>query len=110
LNRGSERIGSTMASRPIHAITRIRRSEGGAQLDGLELRDRLLKILVPRTVEEVATVPIGVVGYRRARNHPQYDVAPGDQRFLMIKEPSVLPVVTARIDLLRFAPSLMSDV
>ena len=35
-------------------------------------------------------------GYRRARNHPQYDVAPGDQRFLMIKEPSapaVLPVV-----------------
>ena len=35
-------------------------------------------------------------GYRRARNHPQYDVAPGDQRFLMIKEPpapAVLPVV-----------------
>ena len=26
-------------------------------------------------------------GYRSARNRPQYDVAPGDQRFLMIKEP-----------------------
>jgi hypothetical protein len=35
-------------------------------------------------------------GYRRARNHPQYDVAPGDERFLMIKEapaPPVPPVV-----------------
>ncbi len=32
-------------------------------------------------------------GYRRARNHPQYDVAPGDQRFLMIKEPSAPPVL-----------------
>jgi serine/threonine-protein kinase len=35
-------------------------------------------------------------GYRSARNRPQYDVAPGDQRFLMIKEPSseaVPPVV-----------------
>ena len=26
-------------------------------------------------------------GYRSARNRPQNDVAPGDQRFLMIKEP-----------------------
>jgi serine/threonine-protein kinase len=31
-------------------------------------------------------------GYRRARNHPQYDVAPGDQRFLMIKDPLAPPV------------------
>jgi eukaryotic-like serine/threonine-protein kinase len=34
-------------------------------------------------------------GYRSARNRPQYDVAPGDQRFLMIKEapPSAVPPV-----------------
>jgi serine/threonine-protein kinase len=28
-----------------------------------------------------------LTGYRRARNRPQYDVAAGDQRFLMIKDP-----------------------
>ncbi len=28
-----------------------------------------------------------LAGYRRARNRPEYDVAPGDQRFLMIKDP-----------------------
>jgi len=26
-------------------------------------------------------------GFRRARNRPQWDVAPGDQRFVMIREP-----------------------
>jgi Tol biopolymer transport system component len=35
-----------------------------------------------------------LTGYRRARNRPQYDVAPGDQRFLMIKEPPPPPVPT----------------
>lgn len=36
-----------------------------------------------------------LAGYRRARNRQQYDVAPGDQRFLMIKDPPapVPPVV-----------------
>jgi eukaryotic-like serine/threonine-protein kinase len=28
-----------------------------------------------------------LAGYRRARNRPQYDIAPGDQKFLMIKDP-----------------------
>lgn len=35
-----------------------------------------------------------LTGYRRARNRPQYDVALGDQRFLMIKDPPVPPVPT----------------
>src|SRR6266446_7290750 len=29
-----------------------------------------------------------LTGYRSARNRQQYDVAPGDRRFLMIREPS----------------------
>ena len=33
-------------------------------------------------------------GYRIARNRPQYDVAPGDQRFVMIKEPPNTAVPT----------------
>jgi serine/threonine-protein kinase len=39
-------------------------------------------------------VLFSLAGYRRARNRPQYDVAPGDQRFLMIKEPPAPPVPT----------------
>jgi Tol biopolymer transport system component len=35
-----------------------------------------------------------LAGYRRARNRAQYDVAPGDQRFLMIKEPPSPPIPT----------------
>ena len=38
----------------------------------------------------------GLAGYARARNRQQYDVAPGDQKFLMIKEPpppAIPPVV-----------------
>jgi eukaryotic-like serine/threonine-protein kinase len=48
-----------------------------------------LEVSEPRALFSLA-------GYRRARNHPQYDVAPGDQRFIMIKEPpapAVIPVV-----------------
>jgi hypothetical protein len=33
-------------------------------------------------------VPLfSLAGFRVARNRPQYDVAPGDQRFVMIREP-----------------------
>ena len=39
-----------------------------------------LEISEPRALFSLA-------GYRRARNRAQYDVAPGDQRFIMIKEP-----------------------
>jgi serine/threonine-protein kinase len=35
-----------------------------------------------------------LVGYRRARNRAQYDVAPGDQRFIMIKDPPESSVPT----------------
>lgn len=35
-----------------------------------------------------------LAGYRRARNRPQYDVAPGDQRFIMIRESPAPPVPT----------------
>ena len=35
-----------------------------------------------------------LAGYRRARNRQQYDVAPGDQRFIMIKDPPVPPIPT----------------
>jgi serine/threonine-protein kinase len=35
-----------------------------------------------------------LIGYRRARNRQQYDVAPDDARFLMISEPKAPPVPT----------------
>ncbi len=35
-----------------------------------------------------------LAGYRRARNRAQYDVAPGDQRFIMIKDPPAPPIPT----------------
>jgi len=46
-----------------------------------------LQISEPRALFSLA-------GYRRARNRQQYDVAPGDQRFLMIKDPPAPPVPT----------------
>ena len=49
--------------------------------------DTDLQISEPRTLFSLA-------GYRRARNRQQYDVAPGDQRFLMIKDPPAPPVPT----------------
>ena len=46
-----------------------------------------LQISQPRALFSLA-------GYRRARNRVQYDVAPGDQRFIMIKDPPAPPVPT----------------
>ena len=46
-----------------------------------------VQISEPRTLFSLA-------GYRRARNRQQYDVAPGDQRFLMIKDPPAPPIPT----------------
>jgi Tol biopolymer transport system component len=55
--------------------------------------------LMSVAIGEGADIPVAepmplfpVIGYRRARNRPQYDVAPGDQRFLMIKDPPLPPV------------------
>ena len=46
-----------------------------------------LQVSEPRALFSLA-------GYRRARNRAQYDVAPGDRRFLMIKDPPALPIPT----------------
>ena len=50
-----------------------------------------------------------LAGYRRARNRAQYDVAPGDQRFLMIKEPPAPPIATV-IFVENWFPELLAKV
>jgi len=60
---------------------------------------RLVVVAVGAGADLDASEPrplFSVAGYRRARNRPQYDVAPEDQRFLMIKDPpapAVPPVI-----------------
>ncbi len=61
-----------------------------------------LEISEPRALFSLA-------GYRRARNRPQYDVAPGDQRFIMIKEPPAPPVPTV-VYVERWFPELLAKV
>jgi hypothetical protein len=64
-----------------------------------ESKGQLAAVIVGAGPELQVSEPralLSLSGYRVARNHPQYDVAPGDQRFLMIKEapaPPVAPVV-----------------
>jgi serine/threonine-protein kinase len=48
-----------------------------------------------------------LTGYRRARNRPQYDVAPGDQRFLMIKDPPP-PAVPPLVYVENWFPELLA--
>ena len=43
------------------------------------------------TVGEPRAV-FSLAGHRRARNRAQYDVAPGDQKFLMFKDPPLPPI------------------
>jgi serine/threonine-protein kinase len=50
-----------------------------------------------------------LAGYRRARNRPQYDVAPGDQRFLMIKDPP-LPATPSVVYVEHWFPELLARV
>jgi len=50
-----------------------------------------------------------LAGYRRARNRPQYDVAPGDQRFLMIKDPP-LPAIPSVVYVEHWFPELLAKV
>ena len=60
--------------------------ESGGQLNVVSVAGETdLQISEPRALFSLA-------GYRRARNRAQYDVAPGDQRFLMIKDPPAPPV------------------
>lgn len=50
-----------------------------------------------------------LAGYRRARNRPQYDVAPGDQRFIMIRE-SPAPSVPTVVYVEQWFPELLAKV
>jgi eukaryotic-like serine/threonine-protein kinase len=62
--------------------------ESGGQLQTVSIMDETdLQISEPRTLFSLA-------GYRRARNRAQYDVAPDDQRFIMIKDPPAPPIPT----------------
>jgi eukaryotic-like serine/threonine-protein kinase len=50
----------------------------------------LVSVAVPPGPVLAPGVPVplfSLAGFRVARNRPQYDVAPGDQRFVMIREP-----------------------
>jgi hypothetical protein len=48
-------------------------------------------------------------GYRRARNRAQYDIAPGDQKFLMIKDPPP-PAVPPVVYVEHWLPELLAKV
>ena len=48
-----------------------------------------------------------LAGYRRARNRQQYDVAPGDQKFLMIKDPAP-PVIPPVVYVEHWFPELLT--
>ena len=62
--------------------------ESGGQLNVVSVTGETdLQISEPRVLFSLA-------GYRRARNRQQYDVAPGDQRFVMIKDPPAPPIPT----------------
>jgi len=62
--------------------------ESGGQLHVMSVAGETdLQLSEPRALFSLA-------GYRRARNRAQYDVAPGDQRFLMIKDPPAPPIPT----------------
>jgi serine/threonine-protein kinase len=76
--------------------TRLVSRDGGTEPrwahSGRELFYRSGGRLMAIAVTPGATLGIGVpvplfslAGYRAARNRPQYDVAPGDQRFLMVR-------------------------
>ena len=54
-------------------------------------------------------VMFSLAGYRRARNRQQYDVAPGDQRFIMIKEPPSSAVATV-VSVEHWLPELLAKV
>ena len=62
-----------------------------------ESHGRLMVVTVGASADPEVSEPsvlFGLGGYRRARNRPEYDVAPGDQRFLMIKDPPAPPIPT----------------
>ena len=91
--------------------TEPRWSRSGRELF-FESRGRLVVVTTgvgadPEVSEPKPLFALG--GYRRARNRPEYDVAPGDQRFLMIKDPAAPPVPTV-IHVEHWFPELLAKV
>jgi serine/threonine-protein kinase len=59
--------------------------------------DQFMTVPIKRSPGLEAGEPVTLFslrGFRRARNKAQYDVAPGDQKFLMIKDPPPPPMPT----------------
>ncbi len=77
-----------------------------------ENADRLWAVALSGGNAIVASEPkplFPLTGYRRARNRQQYDVAPGDQRFVMIKDPPP-PAVPPLVYVTNWFPELLAKV
>jgi serine/threonine-protein kinase len=81
------------AGKPTHLVSRDGGSEPRWAHSGRELffksGDHLMVVAVAPGAAFVAGTPrplFSLAGYRSARNRQQYDVAPDDQRFVMIRE------------------------
>jgi eukaryotic-like serine/threonine-protein kinase len=82
-------IGSRRLVSPRQGGTSPRWSRSGRELF-FESGGMLVAVGVPPGPALVPGIPrplFSLAGFRVARNRPQYDVAPGDQRFVMIREP-----------------------
>jgi eukaryotic-like serine/threonine-protein kinase len=82
-------IGSRRLVSPRQGGTSPRWSRSGRELF-FESGGMLVSVAVPPGPALAPGTPtplFSLAGFRVARNRPQYDVAPGDQRFVMIREP-----------------------
>jgi eukaryotic-like serine/threonine-protein kinase len=82
-------IGSRRLVSPREGGTSPRWSRSGRELF-FESGGMLVTVAVPAGPALAPGPPralFALAGFRVARNRPQYDVAPGDQRFVMIREP-----------------------
>jgi hypothetical protein len=82
-------IGSRRLVSPRQGGTSPRWSRSGRELF-FESAGMLVSVAVPPGPVLAPGLPVplfSLAGFRVARNRPQYDVAPGDQRFVMIREP-----------------------
>jgi eukaryotic-like serine/threonine-protein kinase len=82
-------IGSMRLVSPRQGGTSPRWSRSGRELF-FESGGMLVTVAVPPGPVLAPGIPrplFSLAGFRVARNRPQYDVAPGDQRFVMIREP-----------------------
>jgi eukaryotic-like serine/threonine-protein kinase len=82
-------MGSRRLVSPRQGGTSPRWSRSGRELF-FESGGMLVSVAVPPGPTLAPGIPrplFSLAGFRVARNRPQYDVAPGDQRFVMIREP-----------------------